>query len=374
MNRLWVRLSFVYLVTTLLMLVVSGLLIFQRLGPPDEIPNTLTEAEREALILLRESDIFATIIQGIFSTQLIIFLLIVIVTGVATSVWASWRMTRPLTTVEAALNSAAQSGSRQRVAVTGERELVVLAEAFNGMVAALESAETRRRNLLADVSHELRTPLTVLQSNLRAALDNVHQVDLIQIAKLYDQTRQLNHLVNDLHDLAQAEAQRLKLDTAPVDLSCLVNRAGTLFAPLAEERDIAFVVSLPDAPIVMQGDRVRLTQVLQNLISNALNHTRSEIELTLTQQENAIIITVADNGAGIDSEHLPYIFDRFYRADSSRSRETGGTGLGLAIVKSIVEAHGGTISAEAMPKQGTRFTIVFPNALKAQMASGEQFV
>ncbi|MGB1253514.1 MAG: sensor histidine kinase [Candidatus Promineifilaceae bacterium] len=363
MNRLWARLSLMYLVTTTLVLSISGLLVFQRLGPPAELPPTLTEVEVEAVNILRESGVFGDIIQNIFSAQLLSFLLIVIVTGIATSVWASWRMTRPLTTVEEALHLAGQRSTRERVAVTGERELIVLAEAFNGMVAELESAETRRQNLLADVSHELRTPLTVLQSNLRAALDNVHQVDLIQIAKLYDQTRQLNHLVNDLHDLAQAEAKRLTLNKAAVDLVRLVERAGTLFAPLAEERNIQFIVECPDVPVSMQADRVRLTQVLQNLISNALNHTHSEIRLTLTQHDDTIQIAVSDDGVGIGSEHLPHIFDRFYRADSSRSRETGGTGLGLAIVKSIVEAHGGTISAESLQQpsiqQGTRFEIIF---------------
>jgi signal transduction histidine kinase len=224
----------------------------------------------------------------------------------------------------------------------------------------LEAAESRRQHLLADVSHELRTPLTVLQGNLRAALDDVTPLDPPQIAKLYDQTRQISHLITDLHDVAQAEAKQLPLHMAGVEMVDLVQQVGDIFAPLVEADGIELTVVTPPIAPLMRGDRARLMQVLQNLMSNALRYARASITLTITAAADQLVLTVADDGEGIDPTHVEHIFDRFYRADSSRTRDTGGTGLGLAIVKSIVEAHGGTVSAQSAVDEGTRIIVNLP--------------
>ena len=185
-----------------------------------------------------------------------------------------------------------------------------------------------------------------------------------QIAKLYDHTRQLNRLINDLHDLAQAEANRLSLNMTPLNLSELVTQAGELFAPLAEDSGLRIVVDTPSATMV-QGDRARLMQVLQNLVANAMRYAKSEIRLVIQSNDDATMLTIEDDGIGIAPEHLEHIFDRFYRADSSRARQTGGTGLGLAIVKSLVEAHGGTVNALSQVGVGTTMQLSFPHVVAA---------
>ncbi|MGB1250828.1 MAG: sensor histidine kinase [Candidatus Promineifilaceae bacterium] len=364
MNRLWVRLSLVY--TGVMCFVVLLLLIMFLILPDDEPQNVndfdnspLTSEQIEALTVLRRTGLTEEIVQRLFSAQLILFSMVTIIFGVLGSILLSYRMTRPLAALEAAATKVGQRDLSYRVEASGTDEMVALANAFNGMAGELESAEIRRQNLLADVSHELRTPLTVLQGNLRAALDNITVLDLPQIAKLYDHTRQLNHLITDLHDLAQAEANRLSLNIETVNLSHLVTQAGELFTPLAKDHNIDIDINVPET-LYVAGDQARLMQVLQNLIANAIRYAKSNIQLTLSTTNEMIILSIVDDGSGIEPAHLAHIFDRFYRVDNSRTRQTGGTGLGLTIVKSLVEGHGGTISATSAIGHGTTMTLSFP--------------
>ncbi len=361
MNRLWVRLSLVYvavIVSVVLLLIVF--LYFVPAAPlrPDGLFAANFSAEQlAALNFLAETGVLSRLIRGLFSVQLAGFMLVTLLAGVAASTYASYRLTQPLVDLEEAVEQFGQRDLSKRVAIPrGSEEMISLAHSFNGMAAALESAETRRQNLLADVSHELRTPLTVLQGNLRAALDGVAQLDPAKIAKLYDQTRQLNHLVQDLHDLAQAEANRLTLNQTTVDLAEMVQQIADIFAPLAEEEGIVVRVNSAES-LTINADHARLMQVFQNLVANALRYAASEIVLTVRRAGGFATVTISDDGNGISAEHLPHIFDRFYRADDSRSRETGGTGLGLAIVKSIVEAHDGMVDATSQSGQGTTFSV-----------------
>jgi len=222
-----------------------------------------------------------------------------------------------------------------------------------------------RHNLMADVSHELRTPLTVLEGNLRAALDHVYELDDEQIANLYEQTRHLIRLVNELRELTLAEAAQLPLDQQSFDLRLLVQETVAVFEPLAEEEQVQLVVKMaPNLPFI-SADRSRMRQVLHNLLVNALRHTpeAGQITLSATAVTGRVRLTVQDTGEGIDPQHIEHIFDRFYRTDPSRTRETGGSGLGLAIVKAIVEAHGGSVAAaSAGAGKGTIFTIDLPTA------------
>jgi signal transduction histidine kinase len=232
------------------------------------------------------------------------------------------------------------------------------------MSAALEKGEQLRRNLVADVAHELRTPLSVIQGNLRAILDDVYTLDKEEVARLYEQTRHLSRLVNDLHELAQAEARQLPLNRQPANLNDLVALTGETFAPVAETKGVSLEMILPAQTISLNVDSTRLRQVLHNLLNNALRHTPKggRIMLNLEPNSEAINLSVSDTGEGIPPDHLPHIFNRFYRADAVRSRESGGTGLGLAIARAIVEAHNGQISAASSgaPGQGSTFTVTFP--------------
>jgi len=273
-------------------------------------------------------------------------------------------LTAPLAQLSAAARRISQGKLNQQVAVKGPDEVAGLARAFNDMSAALEKGEQLRRNLVADVAHELRTPLSVIQGNLRAILDDVYTLDKEEVARLYEQTRHLSRLVNDLHELAQAEARQLPLNRQPVNLNDLVALTGETFAPVAETKGVSLEMILPAQTISLNVDSTRLRQVLHNLLNNALRHTPKggRIMLNLEPNSEAINLSVSDTGEGIPPDHLPHIFNRFYRADAVRSRESGGTGLGLAIARAIVEAHNGQISAASSgaPGQGSTFTVTFP--------------
>jgi len=286
------------------------------------------------------------------------------VIGVSFGVLMSRSLTAPLRRLaEAARAIGAQNLSR-RVKVEGTIEVAEMARAFNEMAAALEQTERLRRNLVADVAHELRTPLTVLQGNLLAILDDVYPMDKPEVARLYDQTRLLSRLVNDLHELSQAEANQLPLNLLPVEVDEVVNSTVAKFESLAEAEGVALIVDMESNLPPVQADSVRLSQVLHNLLNNALVHTPHGGQITIRAESSAdtLKLSVRDTGDGIPSEHLPYIFERFYRVDASRNRNTGGTGLGLAIVKAIVEAHGGHIKAvsSGVVGQGSTFIICLP--------------
>ncbi|MBN1994716.1 MAG: HAMP domain-containing protein [Anaerolineae bacterium] len=284
--------------------------------------------------------------------------------GIVFGVLMSRSLTAPLNNLAQAAKSFGSRNLSRRVQEKGSAEMIAVARAFNEMATDLEQAEQLRRNLLADVAHELRTPLTVLQGNMRGILDEVFPCDNNEIARLYEHTRFLSRLVNDLHELAQAEAKQLPLDIQEIDLAQLVTAASDAFRPGAEAKEVALETDLPHNLPSLQVDAARLRQVLQNLLANALRHTPAGGAITIGAQAEAGVVrlTVSDTGDGIPPEHLLHIFDRFYRTDPARSRDKGGAGLGLAITRAIVEAHGGTISVASpgVPGEGTIFTIVLP--------------
>lgn len=246
-----------------------------------------------------------------------------------------------------------------------------VAEAFSTMEQALARQEQQRRQLLADVAHELRTPLAVLQANLESMLDGVTPLQLDRIAALHTQVELLGRLVHDLRDLAMAEAGELGLHRAPADLGELVEQAADLWRPHFEELGARLVVERePIPPLELDADR--MGQVLANLLSNAARHVpagegwvRLQVGVSPCQPRHEggpaeVRVTVEDNGPGVDPASLPYLFDHFYRADRSRSRQTGGSGIGLAIVKSVVEAHGGRVWAANRPEGGALFGFALP--------------
>jgi signal transduction histidine kinase len=296
---------------------------------------------------------------GNLTPYLIGFTLISIVVGIL----LSRSVSAPLSKLADAARSIGRRDLSRRVEVRGSQEIQEVAQAFNEMAADLQQAEILRQNLLADVAHELRTPITVIQGNLQAILDDVYELDKAEIAQLYDQTRQLTHLVDDLRELAQAEARQLPLEMIPVDLSVLASDVAAIYESIAEVQQIQLQTRISKGLPLIQGDRARLMQCLQNLLNNAFRHTPAGgvVTLSVQQQEKILEVSVQDSGSGIAPEHLPHVFDRFYRVDPARARETGGTGLGLAITRAIIQNHGGTISAvSAGEGQGSTFTISLP--------------
>jgi two-component system OmpR family sensor kinase len=283
--------------------------------------------------------------------------------GVIFGIIMSRTLTTPLNHLAEAARDIGARKLERRVKEEGTDEIITVARAFNEMAADLQQAEQLRRNLLADVAHELRTPLTVLQANLRAILDEVYPLEQGEIARLYDQTRFLSRLVNDLHELAQAEAQQLALDRQPADPGRLAQSVANTFRPAAEAKKITLRLELADDLPQCEIDFGRMQQVLQNLLANALRYTPAGGSITLTTAEQAglVRLSVADTGPGIPPEHLPHIFDRFYRADPARSHEgNNGAGLGLAIARAIVQLHGGEIKVGSAVGEGTEFVILLP--------------
>ena len=204
--------------------------------------------------------------------------------------------------------------------------------------------------MIADVAHELRTPLSVMQANLEAMQDGVLPLDAEQIASLHEETALLTRLVADLRLLSLAEAGQLTLEHAEVDPAELVSKAAERLRPRVEAKGVQLQVQVPESalpPVLADADRI--SQVIGNLVGNALRYTGRGRLITVAagspsrdkRQAQTVMITVTDSGTGIPAADLPHIFDRFYRADKSRTRTSGGSGLGLAIVRYIVEAHGG---------------------------------
>ena len=312
--------------------------------PPDDISSGFGERAGEFLLQV-----------------LLIGAALVIVFGMLVSRWLS----APLIHLVDGTQAIARRDLSFRVAEQGSAEMREVSNSFNRMAAALEDAETLRRSMLNDIAHELRTPLTVLEGNLRAILDDVYPLEKAEIARLYDQTRHLHRLVDDLRLLAQAEARQLPLQRSPSDLVVLLEEVAELFSPLAGEKNISLETSLPPSSVLAAVDRMRFVQTLQNLLTNALQHTPTGgvITLSLRAEEETAAITVADNGDGIASEDTSRVFDRFYRVDRNRTRDSGGVGLGLAIAQALVEAHDGKIeAASAGVGQGSTFTVRLPLA------------
>jgi len=354
MNRLWVRLS---LAIALIAILVSFFPFAMRLlqdGPaPFRSPPPEAFENRQVSELQRtlESRIWANVARG---------LVVGAGVGVLAGVALSWWLISPLKNLEAGAKAIAEQRLDYRVPVRGSLEVQWVARSFNQMAAELSRQEALRQNMLADVTHELRHPLHILQGNLQAIIDGVYPLNMEEIALLSEQAQHLNALVNDLHELAQAEAHELPLTLSPTGIGPLAEDIAALFAPLALEKEITLqteeLASLPQVDI----DPGRMRQVLSNLLSNALQHTPrgGSVSLRGAITGDELALTIRDTGEGMTPEETQAVFNRFYRGDASRRRDEGGAGLGLAITKAIVEAHGGRIQASSAGKgQGSALTI-----------------
>lgn len=272
--------------------------------------------------------------------------------------------TGPLREMSLAAKLLACGKFSQRVAVKQGDEIGDLAEAFNHMAGQIEKLEKMRRAFVADVSHELRSPLTNIQGFIEAMMDNKDRTQEDReryLGILHKETLRLARLVNELLDLSRLESGRPMVGE-PVQILETVRSSAAKMKPVLEEKNVNLIMEIPDREISVTGNRDRLEQVITNLLDNAARHSAAGQRLIIRVEENkeSVSVTVIDQGEGIPAEELPFIWERFYKVDKARSRETGGTGLGLAIVRQIIESLGGQVHASSEEGAGARIGFSLP--------------
>lgn len=279
------------------------------------------------------------------------------------AVMLAYRLLRPIRALTSAAEHLAQGELSQRVDVQGNDEVATLGATFNRMAGSLQQAEQSRRSMTADIAHELRNPLAVQRANLEALQDGIYPMRPENLGPILEQNQLLTRLVEDLRTLALADAGELDLERTPTDIVNLVERVVDRFQPQLISSQIALDLSRPEKCPSFSLDPGRIEQILGNILSNAIRYTPpgGNIRVKLNCSPSGIQLKVHDSGPGIPEEALPYIFERFYRVDKSRSRSEGGSGLGLAIARQLARAHGGTLTAENDPQGGAIFTLTIPN-------------
>ncbi|MBF6594626.1 MAG: HAMP domain-containing protein [Thermaceae bacterium] len=294
---------------------------------------------------------------------LLIGTLISVGLGILLALIFARRLAGPLEVISRAAGRLAEGDLSARIdRVRGEDEVALLARNFNHMAASLEGLESERKAMIADIAHELRTPLTIMQGRLEAIQDGVARLEMGEIDRLHNQAKLLSRLVEDLRTLSLADAGKLTLLRRPLDLREVIESEVGSFQAQAAAKQVRLETQLPVQSLTLKGDPDRLTQVIGNLLANALTHTPpgGTVRLLAQQQGQQLIMKVQDTGPGIAPEALSKVFDRFYRTEGSRSRQTGGSGLGLSIVKALVELHGGKIKAANRSTGGAEFEVNLP--------------
>jgi signal transduction histidine kinase len=272
------------------------------------------------------------------------------------------RILVPVRELTAAAQRVSQGDLSYKIPTNGKDEIGKLAQTFNSMTRELEESEQHRQRLLADVAHELRTPLTNAQGYIEAIRDGLKVPDSPTIDAIYRQIIQLGRLVDDLRLLSLAESGHLDLRLEPQSVPDLLHSVVEAFEPKADSKGVKLSLQCPAVLPAIIADRARLAQVMGNLLENAIFHTPQGGSVTVSSElaQNEIVVSVSDTGEGIPEEAIPYLFDRLYRHDRSRSRASGGSGLGLAIAKQLIAAHGGSINVESKIGEGSRFYFSLP--------------
>ena len=305
--------------------------------------------------------------------------LVAALAAVALGLLLARRITRPLGDLNRAASQIAQGDYGQRVPVRSDDELGDLAASFNTMAEAVDRQERLRRQMAADIAHELRNPLAIVQGDLEAMLDGVRPLSKDAVASVHEETRLLSRLITDLRDLSLAEAGQLPLQREPTDLGELARASVERLVSRALDKGVDLraeapedTEGLPEAYV----DPDRISQVLGNLVENAIRHTpeggRIMVSLEPENGGQTVRVTVHDTGAGVPEDHLPNVFERFYRADRSRSRSGGGSGIGLAVVKQLVEAHDGRVWVQSTSGEGASFDFTLPANGEPQLPKRSQ--
>ncbi len=291
--------------------------------------------------------------------------LVAILASVIVSVFTVRRIVTPLQSMIAGSQHIAGGDYHQRVPMESRDELGALALSFNQMAEALEQTDQRRLELIGNVAHELRTPLSSIRGTMEALVDGVLPPDSATFLSVQHEVARLQRLVHDLEELSRAEAGQILLHRRAVSGVDLISPAVERLRPQFEDKGVALGVDVPPSLPAAWVDPGRITQVLLNLLGNALQYTPAggQVSLRAWREDNSLQIAVQDTGIGIEPEHLAHIFERFYRVDKSRSRAGGGSGIGLTISRRLIEAHGGRLwAASPGAGRGSTFTVSLPLA------------
>lgn len=286
------------------------------------------------------------------------------VVGLGTAVALARRILRPLGDLARTSGRIAAGRYDERVAVPASDELAAVATSFNRMAAALADAEARRVALIGDVAHELRTPLAGLEGYLEGLQDGVFAADPATLGELQREVRRMHRLVDDLQELSSVEAGQIALHPTDVDLAGVARRVAAQVRPRAEAAGLALDIAA-EGPVAVRADADRVAQILLNLMSNAVRYTPEggRVTLGITSRGREGVATVADTGIGIAPDDLPLVFERFFRADRSRSRTSGGSGIGLAVARELARAMGGDVTAHSDGEgRGSTFALALPLA------------
>jgi two-component system sensor histidine kinase BaeS len=305
---------------------------------------------------------------GALLTSLGFALPVALVTAFAVTWIVSQRLGRSVAAVAVAADRIARGNPRVRVEVPDVGpELAQLAEAFNAMAGRLADSETTRSRLIGDLAHELRTPLASIEATGEAVVDGVLPADGATLATLADQTGRLRHLVSDMAAVSRAEERQLDLHPRPVDVAVLARDAGAAVRAAYAAARVRLDVDVVGPPPTVRADPQRLAEVFANLLDNALRHTPAggHVRIVVHGGTAGAVVEVVDTGEGFDPTEGDRIFERFYRADSSRTRTSAGSGIGLTIARAIVEAHGGTLTATSGgPARGAAFRFELPRHVR----------
>lgn len=291
--------------------------------------------------------------------------IVAVAVALAMGIFLARQIVLPLRRLATATRAVAAGDLKQRVQESSRDEVGEVARAFNFMAESLARDEELRRNMAADIAHELRTPLTVLQGQVEGMIDGVVEPTPARLASLHDEITHLSRLVSDLRTLSLAEAGQLEFHLAPTDVAGVVQQIMSSATTEAAQKKIFVSTEVEECLPMALADADRLSQVLRNLLDNALRYTPEggQIKVSVSQTpDKQLLLAVSDTGPGIPEKDLPYIFERFYRADASRSQATGGSGIGLAIVKQFVEAMGGKVRATSQPGKGSMFYFTLPQS------------
>lgn len=304
----------------------------------------------------------ALIFKDTLSAAFAISGIITIIVGFIVSIFLSKGLTSPLVNITNTANEMrlGKLSSRSQIQ-TNTSELKELSKSIDYLGETLEKQESLRKKYASDIAHELRTPLTTLKSYLEAVIDGVWEVNDQYLLILMEEVNRLNKLVDDLRFTFEHSETQAIINKTKFNLSQEIENIVSTFKPIYNSKNYSLKLSTEkDIDVLMDKDKLK--QILYNLLSNSIRFLRDngKVTVSLSKEGNLAKIIVEDNGIGIKEEDLPHLFERFYRADISRNKETGGTGLGLSIVKNLVELHGGNISVDSEYGKGTKFTIMLP--------------